>query len=964
MNVGAWGLGTKFRAITTVITLLAALCGCGGGAESPASMPNAPPVENPSQTPATASPPTSNVPPAAFITMSDGSGPAPLQLSFDGSESSDSDGAVTSFTWDFGDGVKAAGATARHTYIEPGVFSVTLTVIDDEGASASTTSVITALERTAPGYRLSGRVRIQTTSTPDSDTNDPNAPGVSNNDFASAQQIVAPATIGGYVGVAAQGSQSGAHFEAGDRRDLFRFSALGGEHLTLIIADARQDLDLRLYDASFEQIDESVGVDALEALEPIRAPGEYFVEVSTFGVAASNYVLTIGPQQAASMAVSAHTPLRASLPFITGEVLLGPMIDSPATNGQKLMVVEDDWTHPRKGGRLARIDSRFEASQHGPRGTAPLSDEASDKHRTLEAIKRLRASGAYAWVEPNLLHRPFAIPSDALLPQQWHFNAIRLPAAWELTQGDDDVIVAVIDTGILPAHPAFSDPMNPGCSRLLPGYDFVSDVNRALDGDGIDADPTDPGSDGLASASDFHGTHVASVIGACTDEYNGIGTGGNIAGAGWRTRVMPLRVLGRNGGSSADFIEALRYAAGLPNASGTVPEQRADIVNLSFGTPAFSLAELNVLQELRALGITVVAAAGNASSEAPYYPAAYDGVISVAATTISDTAASYSNHGPTIDISAPGGDNATDLNGDGVADGVLSAAGVDVDGDPLAPLTHRFSPIAGTSMAAPQVAAVAALMKAVNAGMTPELFDALLARGALTSDLGRAGRDNQYGHGLIHARRAVAAALEAAGDTAPDFALLSAAPSALSFGSLLESVTVRVENAGNLPLSVEPPEIDVPWLTLTPLEVDANGLGEFEARVDRSRLPADGLFSAQVTFTSEAGTLALPIRVQRSAIDAGADAGTSYVVLTDEHGQKESHRVSAQARDGAYDFEFTGVANGRYRLYATTDADHDGKICDSGESCGAWYTLDTPALLEVADDLDDLTFTTTFRNQL
>ena len=267
-------------------------------------------------------------------------------------------------------------------------------------------------------------------------------------------------------------------------------------------------------------------------------------------------------------------------------------------------------------------------------------------------------------------------------------------------------------------------------------------------------------------------------------------------------------------------------------------------------------------------------------------------------------------------------------------------------------------------MAAPQVAAVAALMKAVNAAMTPELFDALLARGALTSDLGRASRDNQYGHGLIHAQRAVGAALEAAGDTAPDFALLAAAPSSVSFGSALESVTVRLRNAGNLPLSAEPPKIGVPWLTLTPLEVDANGLGEFEARVDRSRLPADGLFTAQVTFTSEAGTLALPIRVQRSAIDAGADAGTSYVVLTDEHGEKELHRVSAQARDGAYDFEFRGVANGRYRLYATTDADHDGEICDSGESCGAWYTLDTPALLEVTGDLDGLMLSTTFRSQL
>lgn len=934
-----------------------------GGAAGTESLPKTLAENIQSSTPATASPPTSNAPPAALITLSGASGPAPLQLSFDGSASSDADGLITSFSWDFGDGIRVAGATALHTYTEPGVYSATLTVVDDEGASASASAVITALERTAPGYRLRGSVRIQATSTPDSDTNDPNTPGLSNDDFASAQLITAPATIGGYVGVAALGNESGAHFEAGDRRDIFRVIAAGGERPNLVIAEAGQDLDLRLYDANFEQIDESVGVDTVEALQPIKAPGEYFVEVSTFGVAASNYVLTIGQQLTASTAGAAHTPLQASLPFIPGEVLLGPRLNAPSAESQRLMVVEDAWTDARIGGRLARIDSRFVASRQGPRGSASLSPEAAEKHRTLEAIKRLRASGAYAWVEPNLLHRPFATPGDALLPKQWHFNAIHLPAAWELTQGDDDVIVAVIDSGILPSHPAFSDPMNPSCSRLLPGYDFVSDANRALDGDGMDPDPTDPGSGGLISASDFHGTHVASVIGACTDEFSGIGQGGNIAGAGWRTRVMPLRVLGRSGGSSADLIEALRYAAGLPNASGTLPERRADVVNLSFGTPAFSQAELEILQELRALGIIVVAAAGNASSETPYYPAAYSGVISVAATTISDTAAAYSNRGPSIDISAPGGDNATDLNGDGIADGVLSAA-ADSDGDPLTPPAHRFSPIAGTSMAAPHVAAVAALMKAVHAGMTPELFDDLLAGGLLTTDLGRAGRDDQYGHGLIHAHRAVGAALEAAGDTAPSFALLSAAPAALSFGALRESLTIRLTNAGNLPLSVAPPKIEVPWLTLTALEVDANGLGVFEARVDRSLLPSDGLFTTHVNFTSEAGALAFPIRVQRTAVDTGANAGTSYVVLTDEDGQRELHRVSVRARGGAYDFELKGVPAGNYRLYATTDADADGEICDPGESCGAWFTLDTPTLLEVAGNLDGLLFTTSFRGQL
>ncbi len=254
-----------------------------------------------------------------------------------------------------------------------------------------------------------------------------------------------------------------------------------------------------------------------------------------------------------------------------------------------------------------------------------------------------------------------------------------------------------------------------------------------------------------SGGSSFHGTHVAGTIAAHTN--NALG----VAGVGWDSaRIMPLRAIGVGGGVSWDIIQAVRYAAGLPNDSGTVPERPADIINLSLGGDVYSEVEEAIFQEVIAKGVIVVAAAGNAANSEPSYPAAYNGVISVSAVDYLSSPTYYSNFGPQIDVAAPGGDNSVDLNGDGYPDGVWSTMGNDASGQ----IEMVYRPLQGTSMAAPHVAGVAALMKGLWPAMDPNAFNALLVGGAITDDLGQPGRDDRYGHGLINAQKALLAALD------------------------------------------------------------------------------------------------------------------------------------------------------------------------------------------------------------
>lgn len=319
---------------------------------------------------------------------------------------------------------------------------------------------------------------------------------------------------------------------------------------------------------------------------------------------------------------------------------------------------------------------------------------------------------------------------DPMFASQWYLSettGINVHKAWQYTKGSPNVVVAVLDTGIT-AHPDLD-------SQVLKGYDFVSATSRTCgagvtnDNDGWDADASDPGDYNGTENSSWHGTHVSGIIAAAQNDYGIVGVAPNV-------KILPIRVLGPSGGCESDLIAGLQWAAGI-HIDG-VPDNKtpANVINLSMGNKTASpcgSATSNVLLQIKQLGITTITAAGNDNMDATYsYPGSCYPTINVGATGISGDRSYYSNYtvqtttdgsGIGVDISAPGGDDRDSASAPAGTKGQIISDYNDGTRGPGAP---TFALEEGTSMAAPIVAGIVALLYSIKPTITFEqVFEVL-----------------------------------------------------------------------------------------------------------------------------------------------------------------------------------------------------------------------------------------------
>jgi serine protease len=536
------------------------------------------------------------------------------------------------------------------------------------------------------------------------------------------------------------------------------------------------------------------------------------------------------------------------------------------------------------------------------------------------ALKKLRADPAVLFADVDQRRYPHALPDDPLfLPTadasgQWYMqtpsaatitldgiptmdlSATDAVSAWAITTGSSGTVIADVDTGVRFDHP---DLLRAGFGgRLLPGYDFVGpDYDRttgaalgtfliANDGDGWDPDPSDPGdwinaadeqnslfpaADCPISNSSWHGTRVVGVMGALTNNATGI------AGMTWAPYILPVRALGKCGGYDSDIIAGIQWAAGMSVMDGSgnaVPDNPypADIINLSLGGAGSCPGTYqNVISTLTAMGVLIVASAGNESG-AVAAPGNCSGVLAVAGLRNVGTKVGYSSLGPEVGVAAPAGNCVTSF-----APPCLRSIDTTVNLGATVPGSNSYTNMMdapynlGTSFSAPIVSGIAALMRAVNANLTPPQLIARIESSA-TAFPQPAGLPQcpataadgsgecacvrgQCGAGMINALSAVNAALDpiavitAGGNTAFN-AAGSVAACNLTIASYAWAVSggVSIQGPSNAPQVTVAPTGGAGTLTLT--VTDSAG------HADTGTVSFNSAGAATVNAPSSAGTAA------------------------------------------------------------------------------------------------------------
>jgi thermitase len=437
---------------------------------------------------------------------------------------------------------------------------------------------------------------------------------------------------------------------------------------------------------------------------------------------------------------------------------------------------------------------------------------------------------------PNLVYAP---------------QKIEAPLAWDHTLGSSSVVIAIVDSGVNAAHEDLA-------GRVLAGKDYVNGDNDAADDNG-------------------HGTHVAGIAAATTD--NGTGIAG-IAQAS----ILPVKVLNQNNvGTWANVASGIIWAT----------DKGADIINLSLGGSANSETLRSAIQYASDHGVILVAAAGNKASDVPFYPAAYSETLGVAATTYSDNRWSLSNFGTYIDLAAPGvaiwSTNWTAAN------------------------PNDYTSRSGTSMAAPHVSGVAALMLSVNPGLSQQEVYDILRQSA--DDLGDPGWDVIYGYGRLNAGNAVVAALSPSSTPTP-----SNTPTVTN--TLTDTPTPTVTNTPT-DTPTPTPTLEPPQNTLVVDELDSGVL-----------MGKSGKYKLKSTF--DAGKV---VHLRAHVVDgqtgsAVTDAFVEFTVTLPDGSHVAAGARSDQKGDAITEFTSTSVA-GNY-VEAVFTVSQTGYVYDEAASVGPY----------------------------
>ncbi len=791
---------------------------------------------------------------------------------------------------------------------------------------------------------LSGSIGIETGTRVDTD--DAGTLVLSSSPFPGVQLLPQEFILAGYVS-AVSGRYTGADGLPGnafpeDPADTYSMTLRGGQGISLQPFSASRNpppLTLSLFSGDRLVARDSTGSQAAPvriSLPDTEPTGTYTLKIEASGTEPMLYILSTsvtGSALAAGFQWPDHD-------FAESEaiVVFRQQAGQASVRSSALQMGVEPEMQLAPGVWLVKAPPQ--AARSSAVQTAPQT-----KASTLEWIRTLSKRPEVVSATPNYTMRTMAatpvdepLYNNLTVGQQWHYELVNAPIAWQLANGGGaGVTVAVMDTGLYGEPGNWHSELD---ENVVDGRDFVS---QAFDNDGDpgpDNNPADPGN--AVGTSVYHGTHVAGTVAAAV---NGVGGAGIAYGASLR----PVRVLGEGGtGSSADLLAALNWVSGRSDGV-----RRADIVNLSLGGLPFQQELLEAIDYGIGQGILYVAAAGNSASTSASYPAAYEKVFSVSAVDGAGVLASYSNSGDWIDLAAPGGDASRDGNADGRSDLVSSTSASLINGT----LKETYIGLQGTSMAAPHVAGVFALMKSLNPGLDHDGFYRLLSGGDLTRqdcDRDPCLKTRELGWGLIDAGKSV---LAASTGVVPN--LLTSSPAIVSLSSEgPSSATVKLSVYGRSTdeVSIESVSVDVPWLRLDSVPTLNDPGTEFTITLTLIPGELDAGVSERAPIvvdyrSDESRRLEIPVIGQRVTDLQARDAGRHFVLLVDPEPVGDLYttiaQTSAVAENGRYPFTFVPddgiepkmlneVPPGNYILVAGSDLDNDGLICHAGEACAEY----------------------------